>query len=176
MTPDLAVFAKAMAAGFTLAALVGKREIMELLDSGHVMHGGTYNSNVMATAAGIATLEALSKNDGQAMKQMTEQGERLMAALADLAESHGQNMKVRGFGSVFHPAFTDREEMTNYRDFLQADAAKRNRFNALLHEEGVRVTARGTWFLSTAHGEAEIEESLAAADSAFTRLGREAAA
>ena len=84
VTPDLAVFAKAVAAGFTLAALVGKREIMELLDSKKVMHGGTYNSNVVATVAGIATLKELARNDGQALRDMQAHGERLMAGLVRL--------------------------------------------------------------------------------------------
>jgi glutamate-1-semialdehyde 2,1-aminomutase len=175
VTPDLAVFAKAMAAGFTMAALVGKREIMERLDSKKVMHGGTYNSNVVATAAAIATLEELSRHDGRALRDMTARGERLMSALAEVAASHGQNLRVRGFGSVFHPAFADRDP-ADYREFLEADAGKRARFNALLHEEGVRVTARGTWFLSTAHDDADVDETIAAADRAFTRLRKEAAA
>jgi len=174
VTPDLAVFAKAMAAGFTLAALAGKRELMELLDSKKVMHGGTYNSSVVVTAAGIATLSELARNDGQALRDMETRGQRLMAALRDLSASHRQNMKVRGFGSVFHPAFTDRENANNYREFMQADTAKRARFNAFLHEEGVRVTARGTWFLSTAHDDGDIDDTIAAADRAFARLNREA--
>ncbi len=171
VTPDLAVFAKAVAAGFTLAVLAGKRDVMELLDTRKVMHGGTYNSNVVAIAAGIATLKELMRGDGEAYRVMDRRGRRLMTGLSELAGRHGQNLKVRGFGSVFHPAFTDREEITSYREFLTTDAHKRARFNALLHEEGVRVTARGTWFLSTAHSDTDIEESLAAADRAFRRLG-----
>jgi glutamate-1-semialdehyde 2,1-aminomutase len=135
------------------------------------MHGGTYNSNVVAIAAGIATLKELMRADGEAYRVMDRHGRHLMTGLSELAVRHGQNLKVRGFGAVFHPAFTDREEISSYREFLATDAYKRARFNALLHEEGVRVTARGTWFLSTAHSDADIEESLAAAERAFLRLG-----
>jgi len=170
VTPDLAVFAKAMAAGFPIAALVGKREYMELLDSKKVMHGGTYNSNTTVTAAAIATIKELSKDDGQVMKAMHAKGERLMEGLREKASSHGQNMKVRGFGSIFHPAFTDMDDFKNYREFLRTDAAKRTRFNALLHEEGVRVTTRGSWFLSAAHSDDDIDETLIAVDRAFDRL------
>jgi L-alanine-DL-glutamate epimerase-like enolase superfamily enzyme len=62
------------------------------------------------------------------------------------------------------------EDFHNYREYLTTDAAKRSRFNALLHEEGVRVTARGTWFVSTAHSDADIDETLQAADRAFRKL------
>ncbi len=170
ITPDLAVFAKAMAAGFTMAALVGKKEYMELLDTRKVMHGGTYNSNTMATAAAIATLKELRRNDGQALKQAHARGECLMEGLRECAAAHGENLKVRGFGTIFHPAFTDLDEISNYREFLKTDGERRQRFNAFLHEEGVRVTARGSWFLSTAHSDEDIVESLAAADRAFARM------
>lgn len=172
VTPDLAVFAKAVAAGFSLAVLAGKREIMELLDTRKVMHGGTYNSNVATVAAGIATLKELMRDDAAAFKAMHARGEQLMKGLSALSEKHGQNMQVRGFGSVFHPAFVDADGFSDYRGFLATDARKRTQFNAFLHEEGVRVTARGTWFLSTAHSDVDIAESLAAADRAFQRLGR----
>ena len=173
ITPDLAVFAKAMAGGFTMAALVGKRDLMALLDSKKVMHGGTYNSNTMATAAAIATVKELSKDNGQILKDTEARGERLMEELRRLAATHGQNMKVRGFGTIFHPAFTDLNDIGSYREFLKTDANKRTRFNALLHEEGVRVTARGSWFLSTAHSDEDVDESVAAADRAFHRLNAE---
>ncbi len=171
VTPDLAVFAKAVAAGFPLAVLAGKREIMELLDTRKVMHGGTYNSNVAAVAAGLATLKELTRDDGAGFEAMHARGAHLMQGLSALSDRHGQNMRVGGFGSVFHPAFADGDDFGDYRSFMTSDTQKRTRFNSFLHEEGVRVTARGTWFLSLAHSDRDVDQSLAAADRAFRRLG-----
>ena len=170
VTPDLAVFAKALAAGFPLAALAGRRDIMEQVDSGGVMHGGTYNANVMCIAAGYATLEELSRDEGKAYREMNARGQRLMQGLGELGRRHGHDMLVQGCGPVFHPAFTDETDIVDYRSFQRTDADKRNRFCAKLQSEGVRVTARGAWFMSTAHDDADIEASLEAADRAFTAI------
>ncbi len=168
--PDLSIFAKAIAGGFPLAALAGRRDLMELLVTKRVMHGGTYNSNVPCVAAAIATLKTLAADGGRCYATMTAKGERLMEGLRRLSRDHKQNLLVQGLGTVFHPAFTDLPKLESYRQFLAADAQKRTRFTALLHEAGVRTTARGTWFLSTAHTEADVDASLEAAKYAFGKL------
>ncbi len=170
VTPDLAVFAKAVAGGFPLAVLAGRRDVMELVKSENVMHGGTYNASVFTIAAGLATLEELSRDNGAVLAAMRTRGEHLMGEIRKLADKHGEPMKVRGFGAVFHPAFVSGGDFRNYREFLNADAPRRLRFNTLLHEEGVRVTARGTWFMSAAHTDADVEETLRAVDRAFAAL------
>jgi glutamate-1-semialdehyde 2,1-aminomutase len=170
VTPDLSVFAKAVAGGFPLAVLAGRREIMEKLHTGNVMHGGTYNAGVPVIAAGLATLAELSRDNGAVLGAIEARGQTLMAELQRLADRHGQNMRVRGFGSVFHPAFTDGGDFHDYRGYLATDAAKRQRFNMLLHENGVRVTARGTWFVSAAHTDEDIEQTLRIADRALAQL------
>jgi len=170
VTPDLAVFAKAVAAGFTLAVLAGKREYMEILDSKKVMHGGTYNANTVAIAAGIATVRELMKDSGSPLKNAERRGQALIEGLRSLALEHGEEMLVQGMGTVFHPAFTNLSKIETYREFLNTDIERRTRFNSYLHSEGVRVTARGTWFLSTAHSDEDVEKSLAAAERAFHRL------
>ena len=171
VTPDLAVFAKALAAGFPLAAVVGRHDMMDQVGAGGVMHGGTYNANVMSVAAGLATLEALSRDDGQAYRDMHRRGERLMEELPAIARRHGEEVRVFGVGPAFHVAFTGDADVHDYRAFSRIDGTRRDRFNARLHSEGVRVTARGTWFLSAAHSDEDIEESLAAAERAFPVLG-----
>jgi len=170
VTPDLSVFAKAVAGGFPLAVLAGRREIMEKLHTGNVMHGGTYNAGVPVIAAGLATLAELSRDNGAVLGAIEARGQTLIVELQRLADRHGQNMRVRGFGSVFHPAFTDGGDFHDYRGYLATDAAKRQRFNMLLHENGVRVTARGTWFVSAAHTDEDIEQTLRIADRALAQL------
>ena len=55
--PDLATYAKAMAGGFPIAMLAGKREIMDFIGNGYVYHGGSFNSNVMSISAAYASLK-----------------------------------------------------------------------------------------------------------------------
>ena len=173
VTPDLAVFAKAVAAGFPLAVLAGAREVMERVHTDQVMHGGTYNANVMCITAGLATVEELSRNHGEVYPIMHARGEKLMEGLRRIAHDHKEPLLVQGVGSVFHPAFTEKNEITDYRSFAETDAEKRTRFCAKLQSSGVRVTARGTWLLSTVHTDDDVEASLAAAEEAMGAMKNE---
>ena len=74
VTPDLATFAKAMAGGFPLSMLAGKREMMSLLGDGTVHHGGTLNSNLVSMAAAAASIKKLMENEGAAYKQLYATG------------------------------------------------------------------------------------------------------
>src|SRR3546814_1536060 len=60
VTPHLATFAKALANGFQVAAITGPAELMDLYASGGVLHGGTYNAQLLSMAATVATLDAVS--------------------------------------------------------------------------------------------------------------------
>ncbi len=173
VTPDLAIFAKALAGGFPLAALAGKRTIMELLQTRSVMHGGTYNANVMSVAAGLATVECLQSNNGEAYRQMETHGSKLMEGLQSLALKYGKDISIQGIGSVFHPIFGNREPVHSYRDYLKGDNALKNQFYAKLQSAGTRVTARGTWFLSTAHSEDDIDETLDHVDQTWRTLSND---
>jgi len=168
VTPDLAVFAKAMANGFPGSCLAGKSELMNRIGSGQVMHGGTYNSNVVCTAAAIATLEELS-NTG-AHRRLVEAGNELIGGLRSLAKAAGVPMLIQGTGAVFHTAFTDAREILNFRDSTNADAPRLSAFVETLIAHGVRTTRRGTWFLSAAHTSSDVRETLDAAQKALAEV------
>ena len=166
--PDLAVYAKALGAGYPIAALAGKREIMQLIGRGDVLHGGSYNTNVVSTVAALNALNELDLNDGDAYREMTRLGTRLMDGLRDLARKHGNSLLVQGLPTVFNTAFTERPEISDYRDYARnTDAACLRLFLKVLQDHGVRVTSRGTWFLSTAHTDHDVEDTLTAADIAL---------
>ena len=170
VVPDLACFAKAVAGGFPLACVAGRADILDRIGAGGVAHGGTYNSNLPSVFAAIATLRALARDDGAAYHEMREQGRRLMAGLVAAAESHGQRLLAQGPGPVFSVAFTDRDEITDYRGVAASDRALLAAWVAALQHRGLRVGGRGVWFLSTAHDAAAIDETLARADAAFADL------
>ena len=72
ITPDLATYAKSLAAGFPIAMLAGRREVMDMLGSGDVYHGGSYNSNVISIAAAHATLTQMRDNPNTDCNATTE--------------------------------------------------------------------------------------------------------
>lgn len=166
VTPDLAVFAKAMANGFPGSCLAGKAKLMDLIASGRVMHGGTYNSNVVCTMAAIATLEELQNTD--ALLRLSESGNELIAGLRAVARAAGVPMLIQGVGAVFHTTFTDAAEILNYRDSCNSDAARLTAFVETLVEHGVRTTRRGAWFLSSAHTSSDIRQTLDAVRKTLT--------
>jgi glutamate-1-semialdehyde 2,1-aminomutase len=170
VTADLAIFAKAVAAGFPLAVVAGRRDVMNtLLDKG-VMHGGTYNGNVQSMAAAIAALDELTRDDGAVYRDLERRGTRLMQGIAALGEKHRLAMRVQGLPAIFQVFFTDGQAPKNYRDAAACDRDKVLAFHAALQEEGIRINQVGKWFLSTAHDDAIIDETLAAADRAMATL------
>jgi glutamate-1-semialdehyde 2,1-aminomutase len=174
VTPDLAVFAKALGGGFPIAAVAGRRRIMEHLATGRALHGGSFNSNVPSTVAALATLEVLAAEGGAAYASMEARGERLMAGLRALARAAGLPLRVQGLGSVFNTAFGGPEEILEYRDYTATDLGRQRQFLIELQHQGVRVTSRGTWFLSTAHSDTLIEQTLEAAERALAALAKRA--
>jgi glutamate-1-semialdehyde 2,1-aminomutase len=170
VTPDLATYAKAIANGFPLAAVAGKREIMDLLNQG-VVHGGTYNAAPATAAAAAATLDELARDDGAAYRRMEGAGEALMAGLRAATSRVGQPLLAQGIGPVFNTCFTDAPAIHDYRQYAaKTDAARQLQFIARLADEGIRLTSRGTWFLSAAHTASDVEYTIRAAERAFARM------
>jgi glutamate-1-semialdehyde 2,1-aminomutase len=168
VTPDLTAFGKAIANGFPVACLAGRRELMELIGGpGHVIQAGTYNGQPVGMAATVATLSALQDGDVHAKLEIAGRG--LMDGLSTLMEQYGIDGCVQGWPQVFHVAFGP-TEITNYHQALLADRVRYVDFTVLLLQRGVRALERGAWFLSSAHDEQVIEETLEAAASAFAEL------
>ena len=162
--PHLAVFAKALGAGFPLSMLTGRSAIMELFANGSVNHSGTYNANVVGVVAGVAALQALAADDGSVYRHIDHIGRGLMTGLRELGAKHSVNLSVTGVGAVFNTSFTDEQSVVNYASFARSLAAPLKTFLEGLVEQGIRPTSRGTWFVSAAHSEIDVETTLAAAD------------
>jgi len=166
VVPDLTIFAKAVAAGFPMALVAGRRDIMEIMQTKGVMHGGTYNGNVQSMAAAIAALDILTADGGAIYRGMEARGTRLMQGLAELAARHGVRLHVTGVPTMFQTMFIDAVP-ANWRESSLVDRERSLRFSGELQARGVRVNQKCAWFLSAAHDDAAIGETLAAADGAF---------
>jgi glutamate-1-semialdehyde 2,1-aminomutase len=167
VTPDLATFGKAIAGGFPISCLAGKREMMELIGNGLVNHSGTYNSNVMVIAAAAATLDEL--NQEGIYERLSHLTTELKTGLKEIFSRAGLPARFSGVGPVFHLGFGEADAVVvDYRSFVKSiDTAKGQRFADLLLQYGVRFIPRGIWYMSTAHTEAEIEATLKAVQKAL---------
>jgi glutamate-1-semialdehyde 2,1-aminomutase len=161
VTGDLSVFAKAMGGGAPIAALAGRASLMSLIGSGAVNNSGTYNSNLMAVSAAIATLDTLAEREGAAYTKISAIGHALMDGMRDIARQSGDNLVVQGFPSVFNTMFGGPPSVTSVDEYRRCDEARQKRFLGALLERGVRPMARGTWFVSTAHTDVEVKNTLA---------------
>ena len=162
--PDLATFGKAIANGFPVSALAGRRDLMEQMATGGVLHGGSYNALPAAMAAVVATLNEL--NRPETSSYLEEQGKKLMTGIKDALADADVEAQVQGFPQIFHVALGTSTPFSNYRDSLAADKARYVNFTTALLSHGVRALERGAWFLSTVHDDAVIDETIAAVEAA----------
>jgi glutamate-1-semialdehyde 2,1-aminomutase len=178
VTPDLASFAKAMAGGFANAALVGKRDLM-IRFAQDVNHSGTFNSNVISMAASVAAIAELEKDDGAVYRRINSMGEQLMTGLRELARRHAIPLHIQGEPCAFHlsftePDFADSPYLYDYRDVVRkTDKERYNAFTLAMLERGVRLIGRGIWYVSAAHTEAQIAQTLEVADEALRVVAAE---
>jgi glutamate-1-semialdehyde 2,1-aminomutase len=161
--PDLAVFAKAIAGGFPVAAVAGRADIMEQFQHG-VVHGGTYNGQAVAMAACVATLDRLGQPG--TYERIEAQGRRLMDGIRTRLAEAGIAAVVTGFPAIFHVAFGLTSAARNWTDLLGVDRARYVAFTTALLMRGVRALERGAWFLSTEHDDTVIDATLDAVSGA----------
>jgi glutamate-1-semialdehyde 2,1-aminomutase len=159
ITPDLTTLGKVIGGGLPVGAYGGRREIMELVaPAGPVYQAGTLSGNPLAMTAGIETLRALAEPgvwDG-----LERTGARLEAGLAAL----GSGVQVGRVGTMFGLFFSD----TPVRDWDTAKLADTKRFGAFhaaMLDRGVYLAPSQfeAGFISTVHGEVEIEATIEAA-------------
>jgi glutamate-1-semialdehyde 2,1-aminomutase len=165
VTPDLAILAKAMAGGFANAALVGKRDYMARLAQ-DVNHSGTFNSNVISMAASAATLAELERDNGAVYRHMEAIGQALMEGIREIARRLALPVLVQGVPTAFHVAFTELPTIRDYRDYaLYCDKERYNRFVLGMLERGIRLIGRGIWYISAAHTQAHVAQTLGAVEA-----------
>ena len=100
MRPDLTTLGKIIGGGYPLAAFGGRADVMEIFDarrSGAITHGGTFNGNPVAAAAGLATLRQLTPD---AYDRLDRLGERLRASVAATIDGNGLDARVAAVGSL----------------------------------------------------------------------------
>lgn len=174
VVPDMWCFGKVIGGGLPLAAFGGSREIMSALAPiGPVYQAGTLSGNPLATAAGLAVLRQL---DLTAYADLSATARAIADGLAQAGRRHGIPVQVPRVGPLLGIFFSE-DAVVNYEG---AKAAASNgmyaAFFASMLASGVAF-APGAYeaiFVTTSHGDAEVELTLAAADEAFGELARHA--
>lgn len=162
LTADLAIFAKAIAGGIPLSAVTGSRAVMAPIADGRLAHNGTFNGNPIAMAAGVASLRHLC--DGRAT--IYPELERITSRLAQGLASASPRLTVRRVGPIVHTSVGEPPELRTVRDRSSGDPVSHARFIEALLARGVHATPRGLWYVSTVHGDADIDATVAAAADA----------
>lgn len=157
VTPDLATYGKAMGGGFPVAALAGRADLMHRLGTGEVNHAGTFNGWIPSMAAVVATLSQL--RDSAPYVAISEHGSQLMAGIRELGAAHGLPLRVAGLPMAFHVSFGE-AEVTDYRSLQRLDLARYRELAAALVDHGIWVAKRGVWYVSAAHGPADLDAAL----------------
>src|SRR5882724_4578808 len=137
VTPDLATFGKAVAGGAPLSVVAGRREIMEQMYTSGVSFGGTFNGNPISLGVAEATLDELSRDDGEALVEANRLGCRLMDGITEIARRHEVAVVMTGFGTAFAIHFTSRPSLRDYRDTLADDTARLRSFLLRALQEGL---------------------------------------
>ena len=170
---DLSIYGKAMASGFPLSLIAGKRQFMECLADGRVVHAGTMNANIPALAASLASVKILNRERNELYPRITRLGRRLMEGLRERAQARGFPLLVQGLGPMFHTGFTALESIRNLRQCANYDMGLMNELAFGLLRRGVRIIGRGLWFVSAALTEDDVDTVLETADQVFEEMVRD---
>jgi glutamate-1-semialdehyde 2,1-aminomutase len=171
VVPDLTIFAKAVGGGYPIAGYAGRKDIMEPVAQGKVVHAGTLNGNALVVAAALATLQELAKNKGAVYESIRQRGQKLMAGLEKIAQNSGVPMIINGVGTFFGAVFGT-EPLANYRSTLLLDRSRAQKFAAEMLLRGVFLfpKGRGLWYLSAAHTDEDVDVTLATAEEVIPLL------
>lgn len=170
--PDLTALGKIIGGGLPIGAYGGKREIMEqVAPLGPAYQAGTMAGNPASISAGIACLEVL-KQPG-VYEEFERLGSILESGIREAAERHNITIQLNRVKGALAVYFTD-QPVFDYDGAQKADGEIFARFFRLLLDEGICLAPSKyeAWFITTAHTEEDIRETIAAVDRSFAKLNR----
>ncbi len=171
ITPDLTTLGKVIGGGMPVGAFGGRRDIMEkIAPLGPVYQAGTLSGNPVAMSAGLKTLELISEPGFY--ERLSNRVETLAKGLVESARTADIGLTENHVGGMFGLFFTDQDRVTNYAG---ATACDQERFKAFYHgmlDRGVYLapSAFEAGFVSNAHSDEDIQNTLKAAGEVFSSL------
>ena len=164
---DMTTLGKIMGGGLPVGAYGGKTELMNrVAPAGPVYQAGTLSGNPAAVAAGIATLDVLRRPG--VYEHLETMAQALAAGLSEAAARAGVALTINRIGSVFTPFFCV-GPVVDYASAKQSDTAAFGRFFRAMLDRGVYLPPSQfeTGFVSTAHSERDVEDTIRAASESF---------
>ncbi len=167
--PDMATLGKVLGGGFPIAAFGGRKEIMQNISpSGKVYQAGTFSGNPVSATAAYAVLQILRQKKKEIYPKLEKNSQELKKALVDLASNHHVDAQVYNIASMFQIFFTSQPVY----DYTSAKLSDIKKFQAYFHEllkQGVFIPPAQfeTCFLSTAHTEDDLKNTISAFDKAL---------
>ncbi len=171
ITPDLTTLGKIIGGGMPVGAFGGKKEIMAYIaPTGPVYQAGTLSGNPVAMAAGIAMLKAIQQPG--LYEALAEKTRQIAEGLKTEAAKYDIPMAVNYIGAMFGFFFTKENNITSFEQVSRCDINAFKQFYHLMLEEGVYLapSAYEAGFLSMAHSDTDIENTLAAAGRCFAKM------
>ncbi len=165
--PDLTALGKVIGGGMPMAAFGGRREIMQCLAPlGPVYQAGTLSGNPVAVAAGLATLKQVQAPGFY--EKLGERTRQLVDGITTAAKNHGIDFCAQSIGGMFGLYFR-KNIPTSFAEVMQCDKEAFNRFFHAMLDEGIYFapSAFEAGFVSSMHGDNELDRTLSAAEKIF---------
>jgi glutamate-1-semialdehyde 2,1-aminomutase len=169
--PDLTTLGKIIGGGMPVGAFGGRRDIMECLAPlGGVYQAGTLSGNPVAMAAGLKTLELIAQPDFY--EELSEKTTFLTTGLEQLAQKVGIALTTNRVGGMFGLFFSEETQISSFAQVIQCDQARFKHFFHAMLDAGMYLapSAFEAGFVSAAHSEADLQQTLDAAEEIFKQL------
>jgi len=169
--PDLTTLGKIIGGGLPVGAFGGRADIMALLaPNGPVYQAGTLSGNPLAMSAGLTTLEIISEPGFY--EQLAQRTTRLLDGLSQLAKDADLAFSTNQVGGMFGLFFSEETNISRFEQVMQCNQEHFKQFFHLMLEAGIYLapSAFEAGFVSAAHSEEDINNTLSAAKTAFEKL------
>ena len=170
--PDLTTLGKVIGGGLPVAAFGGRREIMEqVAPLGPVYQAGTLSGNPLSMAAGLAMLNILEADDSF-YQNLSKSAEYLAKGIVAAADEKNIALTSSSVGGMFGIFFSTEEKVTNFSQVSGCDIDLFKKFHRLMLNQGIYLapSAYETGFVSAAHTNKELDQTINAASIAFSKL------
>jgi len=173
VVPDIAVLGKALGAGLPISAVTGRRDVMEPLVDGRVLHRGTFNGNPVSVGGAIACVELLHEGQAEIYPRMDAYAAEIQRHINDEASALGVGVRANRVGSAVQ-MFVAAGEMNRIGDLAKADRVKVLKLTEACVLHGLNPLPRGLMYLSAAHTEAHVNETKVALSHALDAFSKQA--
>tara|TARA_Y100000588_G_scaffold347594_1_gene396548 strand:+ start:562 stop:1881 length:1320 start_codon:yes stop_codon:yes gene_type:complete len=171
VVPDLACYGKAMAGGYPLAVIAGRKEVMDAF--GNVSRppqsiawaSGTFNGNPIGSTAALAAMELLSAPG--VYDQLHRIGSRLRSGIEEAGRRHGLPVQALGEDMVFGVRFMENSQPKTWVDLLENDKAMGSTFAVECVKRGILIVPNEKFYISIAHTDEDVDRTLEIIDEAL---------